>query len=76
LRQAAGNIFRARIYLSIENQGVLRMAMSQLNLSARAYQYIQKLARTIAALAGSEEIQTPYLSEALPCRPEVIPGTM
>ena len=35
----------------------MRAAMSQLNLSARAYHRILKLARTIANLAGREEIQ-------------------
>jgi len=42
--------------------------MSQLNLSARAYHRIPKLARTIAdlaGLAGSEEIQSAHLAEAL-----------
>jgi magnesium chelatase family protein len=33
-------------------------AMTQLNLSARAYHHIFNLARTIADLAGSEEIQS------------------
>ena len=40
-----------------EGQSLVRAAMSQLNLSARAYHHILKLARTIADLAGSEEIQ-------------------
>ncbi|HSL42850.1 MAG TPA: hypothetical protein VK897_05425 [Anaerolineales bacterium] len=37
-------------------QSLMRAAMSQLNLSARAYHRILKLARTIADLAGCEEI--------------------
>lgn len=43
----------------------LRGAMNQLKLSARAYHRILKIARTIADLAGSEEIQSRYLVEAL-----------
>ena len=39
--------------------------MTQLNLSARAYHRILKLARTIADLAGSEEIHSSHLAEAL-----------
>ena len=48
-----------------EGQSLMRAAMSQLNLSARAYHRVLKLARTIADLAGSEEIQSPHLAEAL-----------
>jgi predicted transcriptional regulator len=43
----------------------MRAAISQLNLSARAYHRILKLARTIADLAGCEEIQSVHLAEAL-----------
>ena len=39
--------------------------MSQLNLSARAYHRILKLAHTIADLAGSDGIQSVHLAEAL-----------
>lgn len=46
-------------------QGLMRAAMSQLSLSARAYHRTLKLSRTIADLAGSEEIQSPHLAEAL-----------
>ena len=53
---------------------LVRAAMSQLNLSARAYHRILKLARTIADLAGSENIQTPHLAEALQYRPKGIMG--
>ena len=52
----------------------MRAAMTHLNLSARAYHRILKLARTIADLAGSEEIQSPHLAEALQYRPKIIMG--
>jgi len=42
--------------------------MTQLNLSAGAYHRILKLARTIADLAGCEEIQSVHLAEALHLR--------
>jgi len=51
--------------LQDEGQSLMRAAMTQLNLSARAYHRILKLARTIADLAGSEEIQSTHLAEAL-----------
>ena len=46
-------------------QNLMHSAMSQLNLSARVYHRILKLARTIADLAGCEEIQFVHLAEAL-----------
>ena len=57
-----------------EGQSLMRAAMSQLNLSARAYHRILKLARTIADLAGCEEIQSVHLAEALQYRPKLMMG--
>ena len=47
-----------------DGQSLMRAAMSQLNLSARAYHRILKLARTISDLAACEEIQSVHLAEA------------
>ncbi len=50
-------------------QGLVRAAMQQLQMSARAFHRILKLARTIADLAGSERIETAHLAEAIQYRP-------
>ncbi len=60
--------------LQPEGQSLMRAAMSQLQLSARAYHRILKLSRTIADLAGSEEIQSAHLAEALQYRPKIMMG--
>jgi magnesium chelatase family protein len=46
-------------------------AMNQLQLSARAYHRVLKLARTIADLAGCQAITPQHLAEALQYRPKV-----
>ncbi len=51
--------------LSEQGHQLLEQAMNRFGLSHRAYHRILKLARTIADLAGSEEIEIPHLSEAI-----------
>jgi magnesium chelatase family protein len=53
------------------SRALMRSAMSQLQLSARAYHRVLKLARTIADLAGVEEIGPSHLAEALQYRPRL-----
>ena len=47
---------------------LLRQAMARLNLSARAYDRILKVARTLADLDGSENIKPEHLAEAISYR--------
>jgi len=62
--------------LQEEGQCLMRAAMRQMNLSARAYHRILKPAWTIADFAGSEEIQSAHLAEALQYRPKLMHSTM
>jgi magnesium chelatase family protein len=50
---------------------LVRSAMSKLNLTARGYHRVLKLAHTIADLAGFEEVQSTHLAEALQYHPKV-----
>ena len=59
-----------RLYCRLEPaaQTLLKTAVSQLSLSARAYHRTLKLARTIADLAGEEQILAAHIAEAIQYR--------
>jgi magnesium chelatase family protein len=55
-------------HLSDQGQEMLKHAMTRYNFSARAYDRILKVSRTIADLAGIEDIQPPHVMEAIQYR--------
>ena len=59
-----------KLYCELDEtaRGMIQFAMSDLNLSARAYDRILKVSRTIADLAGSENILPDHISEAIQFR--------
>ena len=59
---------RKHCEINKEQGDLLQQAMEQLSLSARAYDRILKVARTIADLAGYKQIETPHLLEAIQYR--------
>jgi len=65
-----------RKFCSLDESGrsLMKSAMNQLQLTARAYHRVLKLARTIADLAGSETIAPQHLAEALQYRPRLMDG--
>jgi len=60
-----------RKFCAVDDAGknLLRAAMQQMQMSARAYHRILKLARTIADLSGCAQIETAHIAEAIQYRP-------
>ena len=66
--QISSKMLREICVINTAGQNLLKTAMEKLNLSARAYDRILKVARTVADLAASEEIKIEHLAEAIQYR--------
>jgi magnesium chelatase family protein len=63
--QMSPRLIRKYCRIDAEGEWMLEQAMARLGLSARAYDRILKVSRTIADLDGSEEIRPAYVAEAV-----------
>lgn len=66
--QMSSKMLREHCIIDEQGQELLKMAMEKLGLSARAYDRILKVSRTIADLEGSQDINNEHLSEAIQYR--------
>lgn len=66
--QMSSKMLREICVINTVGQNLLKAAMTKLNLSARAYDRILKVSRTIADLAGNGDIKPEYLAEAIQYR--------
>ena len=66
--QMSSKQLKAICVIDTAGQQLLKTAMEKLNISARAYDRILKVSRTIADLAGSPEIKSEHLAEAIQYR--------
>lgn len=66
--QMSSKLLKEICVVSTLGQNLLKKAMDKLNLSARAYDRILKVSRTIADLAGSSDIKPEHLAEAIQYR--------
>jgi magnesium chelatase family protein len=66
--QMSSKMLKEICVITQAGSNLLKVAMERLNLSARAYDRILKVSRTIADLAGSEDIKVEHLAEAIQYR--------
>jgi magnesium chelatase family protein len=66
--QMSSKMLKEICAINAASHNLLKVAMEKLNLSARAYDRILKVSRTIADLAGTEEIRSEHLAEAIQYR--------
>ena len=66
-------VAEVRQFCSVDETGrsLMKAAMTRYQLSARSFHRVLKTARTIADLAGCEQIGVPHLAEALQYRPKL-----
>ena len=69
--EMSSNAVKQFCELDNASMALLKNAVDQMHLSARAYFRILKLSRTIADLAKEERIATSHIAEALQYRPKV-----
>ena len=62
---------RSHCQLTAEAQAILKQAFVKMHLSARSYDRVIKVARTIADLSGEDRINAPHIAEALSFRNHV-----
>jgi len=63
--QMSSKMLKEICIINLVGQNLLKTAMERLNLSARAYDRILKVSRTIADLSESEDIKPEHLAEAI-----------
>jgi magnesium chelatase family protein len=66
--QMGSKLLKEICVITAVGQNLLKTAMERLNLAARAYNRILKVSRTIADLAGCEDIKPEHLTEAIQYR--------
>lgn len=66
--QMTVQLIRRHCPVTVQSDAILRAAIDQLGLSARAYHRVLKVARTIADLEGAEQIQPSHVTEAVQYR--------
>lgn len=66
--QMSSKMLKEICVINTASQNLLKVAMEKLNLSARAYDRILKVSRSIADLAGSADIKAEHLAEAIQYR--------
>ncbi len=66
--QMSSKMLKEICVINTASQNLLKVAMEKLNLSARAYDRILKVSRTIADLGGKEAIQPEHIAEAIQYR--------
>jgi len=62
------NMVKEICYVDDAGRGLLKTAMERIGLSARAYDRILRVSRTVADLSGSKEIKAEHLAEAIQYR--------
>lgn len=66
--EMGSKLLRSVCQLDESSRAMLESAMKRMNLSARAYDRILKVSRTIADLEGSEDVKAQHLAEAIQYR--------